>query len=100
MSPAPTSLSSTSEPPSRPPRSEAIIEITPTGDAADDLEISEAPPSQSRWEALSPHDSEGRKRIIGIVIAVVAIAALFTDPQAIQAVILGAGSGALIAALA
>jgi branched-chain amino acid transport system permease protein len=77
-----------------------MSEISTTGTTADDLETSEAPPTRSRWEALSPHDSEGRKRIIGIVIAVVAIAALFTDPQAIQAVILGAGSGALIAALA
>jgi branched-chain amino acid transport system permease protein len=41
-----------------------------------------------------------RGTIIGLIVVVVGLAALATDAQAIQAVLLGAGSGALIAALA
>jgi branched-chain amino acid transport system permease protein len=41
-----------------------------------------------------------RKTLVGAIIVVIALAGLATDAQAIQAVLLGAGSGALIAGLA
>ncbi len=72
--------------------------VTTQESAAGDVAAPPAAPGRNPLRSLA--EGLDRRKVIGILFFLAVIGGLLTDAQAIQAVLLGAGSGALIAGLA